>query len=177
MRKHCILAMLVAAGVLAVGAKAGTITTSSAGTTLENWPSASGGFDVRGDTVTSSALHSGLLLTTGPFTVTFDFVSPVTEVGFDIQFSTAASVTAVTLSNGDTFAGLPRGLSTTPGYLGFISTLNGGFTSATFTASSGNSTELSDFRITAAAAPEPETWAFIAPALLACVAVFRLRKR
>src|SRR5581483_10421610 len=125
MKKHHSLALLLAAGLLtAFGAKAGTITTDSSGTIAENFPSTTVGMDDRGDTVMGHRFVGG---------ISFSFVSPVTEIGFDYQSNSLAQVTSVTLSNGDTFS-LPQILPAPDGtYLGFISNLNGGFTSASVT--------------------------------------------
>ncbi len=179
MKRHYSLALLLGAALLtAFGAKAGTITADSSGTIVENFPSTVTGTDARGDTVTGQVRFNTVFFFPG--TVTFSFVSPVTELGFEYgSDNEIAQVDSVTLSNGDTFS-LPQPVNPTSGYVGLISNLNGGFTSASVSIGGIEgqfSGQIEDFRITPAAVPEPSSVALIAPALLACAAALRLRKR
>jgi hypothetical protein len=185
--KQKICAFTMAATLLAASAlvaKADTIITNPAGLTTKTFNSS--GSDGAGNTI-ALGIGSGfflnfggevLLLYSNPASAIFTFASPLTTFGFDENIlSGYAWITGVALSNGDTLTtSVPYTLGAS-GFYGITSATSFNSATVTFDVSNG-SMAIQDFRLsTAPTAPEPATWALIAPLLLAGLGVLRLRRR
>ena len=180
--RHKILAITLLLACYSLVANASVVITNSAGLTTETFNSS--GSDGAGDSISPSGaifFNSGIdgevvTCTSGCSpTVTFTFASPLATFGFDMGYFGPASITAVTLSNGDALTtSLPFSLSTNHFY-GITSGSN--FTSATVSFNIPDSADIKDFRLGSAATPEPATLALVAPLILAGLAGLRLRKR
>jgi hypothetical protein len=179
--KHKILTITLLLACSALVANASVIITNPAGFTTQTFNSS--GSDGAGDTISqtgglffNSAGDGEVVAFVSNGSVTFTFASPLATFGFDMGQFGSASITAVTLSNGDALTtSLPFSVSAKSFY-GITSGSN--FTSATVNLSLPDSADIKDFRLgSAAGAPEPATLALIAPVLLAGLAGLRLRKR